>query len=1051
VRAVTTEPRDVSEILQDALGARYSLGQELGRGGMGLVLLARDRTLDRDVAVKVVHPQLATHGTIAERFLAEARTVARLRHPNIVTIHEAGEADGLLYFVMDRVPGETLRERLQRDGRLPVETVTRIVAGLADALDAAARAGVVHRDVKPENILLEEGTGRVLLVDFGVARLTAGENRPESTGPGMAVGTPAYMSPEQATGDDVVDPRSDLYALGVVAYEMLTGTPPFTGPHRVVVSHHISTRPVPVQRIRGDTPAALARAVMRALEKAPADRWQSGREFREAVMGERRVPGRMRRGLVAAAAGLALLVVGGGVAMARRGADGPPPGVNPRHSILVLPFDNLRDDPGTEWLRDGSVSMLGLNLSQWNDLTVVDHGRVHDLFDRRNLDPDAPVSLDVARRLARDAGAWTVILGEYERVGDSLSVVARMFDVASGSRVDVAEVAGLPGGDERPLFDRLARSLLDIAGAPTGIQTGLIPATSASLEAYRAYLAGMDHLQGWDLQAADREFRRAVAIDSTFGLAWYRLALARGWLLGAEDAVSKQAMIRATMHSGALPLHERLVINAYRAFLQPDYTTSRSLYYELLKRDSSDADAWYGLGDAWFHDPAAPAPERFTASYRAFARAVALVPDYALAYQHMAEMLAQASGRTSGVMLVAADSFAPAPGGRPTAQALARARTAATALGRDWVTIQPATLRAHTTLFDALVLRGDLTGALAEVDRFEAAAREHPGFALERARAEFVAGRVDSAAVALRRTVDSATPEDFDAWTTGLEAAQDIAAAANVFAYRGDLTRAARTLELSDRVRGRFIDAAADSARRNNPDRAHWRLLALGNLYASIGGPVPALRRLWSATAEAARTAPAASRAHVARMGAPAALGIFTSGAGDTTALQELRAMAGDDPPPEVAALLALARNDHAAARAALTRLEAPPEPAPGDGKAREPAKPMEPTAAMYLHDYRAPLEATARYWLGDYRTTVELLEDFEPDRLATNRWDPRWGMLGRVRLLRGMAFEKLGRSADAEREYRRVLEQWKEADPALGPYREEAVRGLARVKGEAS
>jgi serine/threonine-protein kinase len=276
VRAVTTEPRDVSEILQDALGARYSLGQELGRGGMGLVLLARDRTLDRDVAVKVVHPQLATHGTIAERFLAEARTVARLRHPNIVTIHEAGEADGLLYFVMDRVPGETLRERLQRDGRLPVETVTRIVAGLADALDAAARAGVVHRDVKPENILLEEGTGRVLLVDFGVARLTAGENRPESTGPGMAVGTPAYMSPEQATGDDVVDPRSDLYALGVVAYEMLTGTPPFTGPHRVVVSHHISTRPVPVQRIRGDTPAALARAVMRALEKAPADRWQSG-------------------------------------------------------------------------------------------------------------------------------------------------------------------------------------------------------------------------------------------------------------------------------------------------------------------------------------------------------------------------------------------------------------------------------------------------------------------------------------------------------------------------------------------------------------------------------------------------------------------------------------------------------------------------------------------------------------------------------------------------------------------------------------------------------
>ncbi|HJS47613.1 MAG TPA: serine/threonine-protein kinase, partial [Gemmatimonadales bacterium] len=286
---MTTEPLDVTQLLQDALGGRYALGQELGRGGMGLVLLARDRTLDREVAVKVIHPQLADHGPIGDRFLTEARTVARLRHPNIVTVHEAGEAAGLLYFVMDRVPGETLRDRIQREGRLPVATVARIVTDLADALDAAARAGVVHRDIKPENVLLEEGTGRALLVDFGVARLTAGENRPESTGPGMAVGTPAYMSPEQATGEDTVDPRSDIYALGVVAYEMLTGTPPFTGPHRVVVSHHISTRPVPVQRIRAETPAPLARAVMRALEKAPAERWQSGREFREAVAGDRRV------------------------------------------------------------------------------------------------------------------------------------------------------------------------------------------------------------------------------------------------------------------------------------------------------------------------------------------------------------------------------------------------------------------------------------------------------------------------------------------------------------------------------------------------------------------------------------------------------------------------------------------------------------------------------------------------------------------------------------------------------------------------------------------
>ncbi|MGH7585742.1 MAG: serine/threonine-protein kinase, partial [Gemmatimonadales bacterium] len=270
---MSTEPRDVSEILQAALGARYELGAELGRGGMGVVLLARDRVLDREVAVKVIHPQLADHGALIDRFLAEARTVARLRHPNIVAIHEAGEAEGLLYFVMDRVAGGTLRDRLQRDGRLPTEEAARITADLADALDAAARAGVVHRDMKPENVLLEAGTGRALLVDFGIARLQESEGRREITGAGMAVGTPAYMSPEQATGDDDVDPRSDLYALGVVAYEMLAGTPPFTGPNRVVVSHHISTRPTPVQRRRPETPPALASAIARALEKSPGDRW----------------------------------------------------------------------------------------------------------------------------------------------------------------------------------------------------------------------------------------------------------------------------------------------------------------------------------------------------------------------------------------------------------------------------------------------------------------------------------------------------------------------------------------------------------------------------------------------------------------------------------------------------------------------------------------------------------------------------------------------------------------------------------------------------------
>jgi eukaryotic-like serine/threonine-protein kinase len=240
---------DLFAALQAALGPQYRLQRELGRGGMGVVFQATDTTLDRRVAIKVVHPELAPHESITRRFLGEARTIARLRQPNIVAIHAAGSADGLLYYVMDEIAGESLRQRLTREGRIPVEDAARIMADMASALDAAGRAGVVHRDVKPENVLLDEVSGRALLADFGIARAVAAEASGSSTGQGVAVGTPVYMSPEQAAGEEV-DTRSDLYALGVVAYEMLAGHPPFQGSHRVVVSKHIAERPLPIDRLR---------------------------------------------------------------------------------------------------------------------------------------------------------------------------------------------------------------------------------------------------------------------------------------------------------------------------------------------------------------------------------------------------------------------------------------------------------------------------------------------------------------------------------------------------------------------------------------------------------------------------------------------------------------------------------------------------------------------------------------------------------------------------------------------------------------------------------
>jgi tetratricopeptide (TPR) repeat protein/tRNA A-37 threonylcarbamoyl transferase component Bud32 len=1022
---------DLFTALQAALGSQYRLERELGRGGMGVVFLATDATLDRRVAIKVVHPELALHDAITRRFLTEARTIARVRHPNIVAIHAAGSADGLLYYVMDEVAGESLRQRLGRESRLSTEETARIVSDVASALDCAGRAGVVHRDVKPENVLLDEATGRALLADFGIARAVVADSGGSSTGQGVAVGTPVYMSPEQAAGEEI-DTRSDLYALGVVAYEMLVGHPPFQGPHRVVVSKHIAERPVPLERLRPDAPGALTGAIMRALEKQPSDRWQTGEEFRQAVAGERPTPHRRRvpQRIVALAA-VVLAVLAATIGLVRR-SPGPPRGVNPRHSILVLPFDNLRDERSVEWLRDGSVSMLGLNLSQWNDLTVVDHERLHDLLAKHRLKVGDDIGLDMARRLAREAGVWTVVLGDFTPAGDSLHLVARVFDVASGKRVDVARADDRPGADVRPLFDQLAAKLLNLSGAPNEIRTGLARSTTQSLEAFRAYLSGVEHLNRWDLAGAERDLERALSIDTTFGLAYYKLALTRGWLVGTEDSIADRAILRATAYSGNLPAHERTVINAYRAFIGGEYREARALYNQLIARDAGDADAWYGLGEAWFHDTAgvnqAPA---WTSAMRAFKRTLALDPNYALAYDHVHTMLSQAAATYPLYALLPADSFAIARSvtGQPLVDsatvrsAVQRAQAEALVSARTWVASQPTTLRAHGAMVNAYVSAGNYKGALSELERFREATTLHPELPFVEARVRFASGDVDRAAAQLRTALDTVAPGDFRPYDGTTTVVSDIAAAANVFAYQGDLTNAAKALELADQVRREVIHHPESGSKGDG-----WRRIALGELYAAAGGPASALRQIWQSAAEAARMAPTEHRKHIAHTGATAAIGLFTGLEADSTALKELQAISGDTNPKEVRALLAVSRGDSAAARRTLAEPDSS-----GYGK------------YMYMV-YTRPFAAQAYYLLGEYETTLRVLEGFQASALQTGGFDSRWGMLGRVRLLRGAAYERLGRRAEAREQYRQVLAQWKKADPALLPFIQQAQRGLARV-----
>src|SRR6476660_4974396 len=283
----------LSSRISGALSGHYRLEDEIGAGGMATVWLAQDLRHDRKVAVKVLRPELAAV-IGAERFLAEIKTTANLQHPHILPLHDSGEAGGTVFYVMPFVEGESLRDRLTRERQLPIADAVRIATEVASALDYAHRHGVVHRDIKPENILLHDG--QALVADFGIALAVSSAGGTRMTETGMSLGTPHYMSPEQAMGERAITPRSDVYALGAITYEMLIGDPPFTGSTaQAIVAKVMTERPAPLQRQRERVPDAVEDAVLTALEKLPADRFATAAEFAAALQGDGTRPTTVRR------------------------------------------------------------------------------------------------------------------------------------------------------------------------------------------------------------------------------------------------------------------------------------------------------------------------------------------------------------------------------------------------------------------------------------------------------------------------------------------------------------------------------------------------------------------------------------------------------------------------------------------------------------------------------------------------------------------------------------------------------------------------------------
>ena len=462
------EPASVaSPRLQQSLADRYAIERELGEGGMAVVMLARDLKHQRQVAIKVLRPELSqTLGT--DRFLREIEVAAQLTHPHILPVFDSGAADGLLYYVMPYVEGGSLRALLQREPQLSVELAVRLTCQVADALEYAHSRGVVHRDIKPENILLE--SGEAVIADYGLALAVSVAGGARLTGSGLALGTPAYMSPEQATGDLQIDGRADLYSLGCVLYEMLAGEPPFTGPGaRAIMAKRLGA-PVPLIRVvREGVPLAVERAIERALAKVPADRFRTAGEFAKALSHPAVAP--RRRSLVAvprwssgvglAAVGLAVLLTAAAFAV-RTWRPQPPTLLStgrlaPRDRVIVADFESQGRD---SLLVDAVTAALRLELSQSPVIRVLSPAAVQTARRRmQDPDPQSPLSDTVAQLLAVREGLRLVVQGGIAGLGHEWVVSAQLVDAATGQPLArVRETAA----DSSHLFeaiDRVARGL----------------------------------------------------------------------------------------------------------------------------------------------------------------------------------------------------------------------------------------------------------------------------------------------------------------------------------------------------------------------------------------------------------------------------------------------------------------------------------------------------------------------------------------------------------------------------------------------------------------
>lgn len=712
---------DLREQLQQMLGATYTLDRELGGGGMSRVFIATESALGRKVVVKVLPPDVAAEVKV-ERFKREIQFLARLTHPHIVPLLAAGGEGGLFYYVMPFVQGQSLRTRIIHRGELPVAQVVRTLREVASALAFAHENGIVHRDIKPDNVLLSGGSAMV--TDFGVAKalsVSTGDGDPNAlTSLGIALGTPSYIAPEQATADPGMDHRADLYSLGAMGYEMLTGRPPFTARSpQAMLAAHISEQPVPLIERRPEVPPLLNSLIMSCLEKAPDRRPQRASEVIDLLdaivvprddgsasstdylagtrspatetnqnLRKRTPEGGTYRHFLMIAGGLAIIAlgyVGARWILTRReaqpaaGSQLPP--ASPTKSIAVLPLANVNGDPQNEYFSDGMSDEIMSALSKVPGLRVASRTSAF-AFKGKRLD---------AREIGRRLNVGTLLEGSVRRDGDQLRVNVQLTNV----------------GDNLALWsETYARRMKDVFTVQDSIAQAIVAALSLKLtgdDLVRLTHRGTDQVDAFDLYLKGRFFvnrntepdirkglgyyQEALATDPNFARAWAGVAFA--WIALADDYVAPK---------DAYPRAKTAALNAIR-----------------LDPALAEARAALGAVELWYDWD-------FKSASRELNEAIRLDPEGVNAYRYYGNLL-KASGRFDSAMTVIrrAEQLEPLSPGRINSVALMY-----TTLGRYDLAIQearkalemdPNYADAFLAIGNALLARRKPADAIAEFSR----------------------------------------------------------------------------------------------------------------------------------------------------------------------------------------------------------------------------------------------------------------------------------------------------------------------------------------------